>query len=213
MLFRSIRLVYVVETDWAKLRPLSPEMVMRYSDMHAKSLMEMMGRARVESGDFTHAAFLDHDLVFKSDFVGWAIRENKDFVGTLFEDRRGDMEVTMDMGCKASFAPKPSAWHLVVSRRLFERMMECPDMVRPAERGGRWFDTMAWGYEMARGWGMSETIVTEAEANERVVHLWKMSFNYGAVQDGQDYQRKLAMCEDEYDRRFPHGIGHLLAKL
>lgn len=174
----------------------------------------MMKRARRENPDMTHAAFLDHDLIFKMDFVKWAMESEQDIVGTLFEDRNIDKEVTMDVGGKAIFAPKLSAWHTVVSRLMFDCMMEWFRLVMPGVYAGRVFDTMSMSFEFAKRWGLKMRILPENEVAEMVVHMWSMSFNYGSKQSQpHEYERKVELYEAEYDHRFPDGIGHLLAKL
>jgi hypothetical protein len=208
-----VRLTLVEEVDWFK-PPNSIEQIMRYSEMHSKSLLTMMRRARKESGRFTHAAFLDHDLMFERDFVGWAMRNGGEMVGSLFEDREADRTVTKTEGGESVFAPKPSVWHLVVGRLMFQSMLEWPELIRPGEHGGRVFDTMAWGYEMAKRWGLKITTCKCEEIAKMVKHLWSLSFNYGPRQFGDEiYARKIMSCEREYDRRFPNGIGELLNKL
>lgn len=211
-----MKLTWVDEMDWG--RPMAMEgglaHVMRYSEMHARSLLGMMRRARSECPDMTHAAFLDHDLVFKMDFVEWGASLGYDLSGTLFKDRTVDQKVPLDIGGEVVFAPKISAWHLVVSRIMFDSMLEWPCLVAPCMRGERMFDTLSLSHEWARRWGMRVRILPEATANEMVVHAWSMSFNYGAKQgDSENYGKKVALYESEYDRRFPKGIGHLLGKL
>ena len=211
-----VRLNWVDEMDWREPMATGGIMahIMRFSEMHARSLRAMMVRARSEHPDVTHVAFLDHDLIFKMDFVKWAMDSGMDMVGTLFENRDEDREVEMDVGGKSIFAPKVSAWHMVASRLMFDCMLEWPYLVMPGVHAGRVYDTLSRSYAYAKQWGLKTRILPEAEVAEMVVHMWSMSFNYGSKQVKQEeYERKVALYEAEYDHRFPDGIGHLLAKL
>ena len=212
-----VKIVLVDEIDWYKTGDTNPiSHMFRYSEMHSKSLWEMMQRARQDGRDFTHVAFIDHDLFFVKDFIGKAIQEQCDGFGSLLDDNWNDREVNTTMpgvGVRV-FAPKPSIWHWVISRLAFDMILEDRNMLQPGEHDGRLFDTMACGYERMKQLRMKINILKESEIREQVVHLGSMSFNFGPYQSGNlAYNKKVLEYEQEYDKRFPQGIDGLLGKL
>ena len=205
------RLVFVEEMDWACGGDVMRSMF-RYSEMHVRSILAMAARAFAESPDLTHAALLDHDLVFGSDFVGWAAGRGADMVCTLFRDDPVGSFIRTDLGATWKFAPKPSVWHMVLSRRVLERVVAEPKLAMPGV-DTRAYDTMARAYEAVRDDpAMRPEVLPEAVAAGMVRHVWSMSMNYGQLQPG-DYGRRVADLEAEHDRRFPDGIEGLLEKL
>jgi hypothetical protein len=207
-----VNLVYVDEMDWWENNSVFHG-IMRYSKMHAKNLQGMM---RAISGkDFTHVAILDHDLVFKDDLVGWMVKEHgkDDVVCALHGDRKEDIKVDSPLGSFV-FAPKPSAWHLLIGRRMLDVLVKHPEWVEPGYKDGKVYDTLSLAYHNAASMGLSMGLLTEAEMGEHVEHVWSMSFNYGAISSGNgNYERKLKRFEKEYVERFPNGIMGLLSKL
>lgn len=205
------RLVFVDEMDWTCGGDIMRSMF-RYSEMHVRSIMAMTARAFRDSPDLTHVAILDHDLIFESDFVGWAVRRGVDMVCSLFKDNSKDSVVRTTLGATWDFAPKPSVWHMVVSRKVMEKVVEKPELAMPGF-DTRAYDTMARAYEAVRDDpGLKLEVVPEVMMSIMVRHVWSMSMNYGQRQGG-DYGQKVASLEAEHDRRFPNGIGVLLKKL
>ena len=209
-----VKVVPVEEMNWGKYQPGTVENVFRYSEAHMRNVLRLMEEAVKGTPDFNYMVVLDHDLVFKEDFVGWAIDKECDLVCSLFEDRHDDRMVKMGIGVDMLFAPKPSAWQLVMSRKLVDMVLKSPEIVLPCVRKGRCFDSMALMYEMAVDEGMETRGLPESHLRKRVEHLWSMSFNYGPISSScEEYSRKLGEREVEYERMFPEGIGKLLKKL
>ena len=182
--------------------------------MHALNLLEIMKAAK--NKDFTHAFIFDHDLIFKNDFVGWMLRENPkaDMVCSLLSDRTIDEKVTSFLGDQFVFAPKPSAWHMMISKKVFDILVDRSDLVLPGYMNGRIYDTLSLAYHYVSRWGMVVKTYAEAEMATYVKHVWSMSMNYGMTHTGIDnYRNKLDWFEREYDERFPNGIDQLLNKL
>jgi len=196
---------------------------MRYSKMHALNLMNIM--VNLKDRDFTHVAILDNDLLFYSDFIGWVLENHKDadVVGCLFGNRDFEFpHLTLDGG-RATFAPKFSIWHMVISRRCFEKMVEDPSQMLPSERvlsaEGHLMchDTFSHGLKSAQGeWGFDVRTIPEIKVATMVRHWGSASFNFGArnttLTDRRDGRHSLHIknIEDEHDRLFPEGIGHLI---
>ena len=211
----KVGLTWVDELAWSVPVDRPFDHMFRFSRMHARSLRAMMQRAVSEHGDLTHVAVLDHDLVFRSDFVGWAVAQGEDFVATLMDDRSADVVVPVPGLGDVSWAPKASAWHMVVSRRMFDWMMERPELVEPSMRDGKAYDTMARAFEFAKESGMGVLVPGQADVAEMVEHRWSMSVNYGSLQspDPGEYVRRVAAAEAEYDARFPDGIDGMWARI
>jgi len=193
--------------------------LLRYSRMHAKSLLTMMQKC---TDDCTHVAFFDHDLVFKQDLVKFAMERDADWTCSLFDDLHTPRFMETGHG-PFYFAPKPSIWNMVIKRRLFDLVMEETELVSPTRFGSTIYDIFAQVYEMAKdSWGMKLDVLTTAEMEEVVKHLWSLSFNFGVAdavsRSGHDkgmkeHDDKVRAAEEEYDKRFPDGIQHLLEKL
>lgn len=209
----SVSLVYVDELNWAEETGII-RTIMRFSKMHARSLQEMMREA--SKRDYTHVAILDHDLIFKDDLVGWMLREKPgvDMVCSMLGGRLENEEIRIGTGQSFIFAPKPSAWHTMVSRRMFDAMVEHPDLVEPGLVDDVVYDTLAMAYHSIPVLGMTVRVCSEAEMAQHVEHVWSMSLNYGVCLSGGDqYVVRLARFEKEYSERFPEGILGLLEKL
>lgn len=178
---------------------------MYFSNAHAHCLRRLMDHCRHIS--CTHVAFLDHDLEFKDDFIGWSLRQDADWVVTLFGDRTKMLILN-----NTYWPPKPSIWHMVVSRKLFDKIMEDTAVVAPEMFGNLVYDTAAKMFEYATlSWGMNVKVFPNKDFEEHVRHLWSLSFQYGPVVRG--YPEKLTDLKRRYAERFPNGIGHLLSKI
>ena len=207
----GVKVVVVKEIDWAAQK-MGWEAVYRYSTMHATSLKEMMKLANTMT--FDYLAVLDHDLVFKKDFIGWAMGIGKDLVGSYMEDRRIRVPVKTEGGTFI-FAPKFSVWHMVMTHKFFQKIMEDVDLIFPIFEGDCFFDTFS---RIIRNneeqWKLPIEELTLAQTEEMVKHLWTMSFNYGMKLYGAGaYWKRLAELEADFDKRFPNGIHHLFEKI
>jgi hypothetical protein len=182
-----------------------------FSRAHARCLRQLFNHC--QGRDFTHVAILDHDLEFHQDFIKWAISQESDWVMSLFDDRSELLDIKKACCGKTYWAPKPSIWHTVFSRKLFDKMMEDPRVVLPdCMFGSLVYDTAAKMYELAKvEWDVDIRVFPQGDIANRVSHLWGMSFNYGPTVAGHD--DKLVELKQKYGHRFPQGIGRLLAKL
>jgi len=196
-----LRIVFLNAPDF-------PEHRMRFSLIHATCLRHLLHRC----GDVpcTHVAFLDHDLEFKSDFIGWAMEQDVDWVVSLFEDRKKMLFLEKD---RTHWMPKPSIWHTVVSRRLLDKLMEDTNVILPdVVSGNLIYDTAAKMLEYATSeWKMNVRVFPSTVFEEQVRHLWSLSFQYGPTTEG--YHEKLRELQCRYRERFPDGISHLLARI
>lgn len=209
-----IKVVQVDEMNWGKYPLWTVESILRYSEAHMTNVLRLMDEAAKGTPDFTHVAVLDHDLVFKEDFVGWAAGKGSDLVCSLFEDRYEDKVVKMGIGVEIPFAPKPSVWHLVMSRKLAQIVSKMPHLLLPGVKNGKCFDSMSLLYHDAVDMMMDISLVPETYLRRMVEHIWSMSFNYGPLlSSNEEYWKRLGECEVEYDKMFPEGIGKLLEKL
>ena len=208
-----IKVVPVDEMNWGKYPEGTIESVFRYSEAHMRNISRLMEVANEYSSDITHVAVIDHDLVFKQDFIDWATGKDCDLVCSLFEDRWSNKMIKTGIGIEIMFAPKPSAWHLVMGRRMIDMVLKSPGIILPGVKDGKCFDSMSFMYHEAVEHGMNVCLYPENYMKKMVEHLWMMSFNYGQSQSPDDYRKKLAEREAEYDKMFPKGIGTLLEKL
>jgi len=218
----NVNFVFVKEIDW------NAHGLLRYSTMHATSLLKLLDWA--VNTDCTHIAVLDHDLVFEKDFVSWALSEHgeADWLCGLFEDVSEPRKAMLSPNeclpepTECLFAPKPTVWHMVLSRRMLEVLAADKDAVMPEQMGKTIYDTLAKAYEMAPEWDMKVKVIPCADFEPMVRHLWSLSFNFGyfeaRLRRGEEHARrhheaKVKEAIEYYDRRFPSGIDSLLEKL
>lgn len=211
----NIKVCFVDEIDWTKgLKDKDAwGYLMRYSTMHAVNLQNLMTNASGYDPDYV--AVFDHDLVFKQDFVRWAFETYplSDLIGCLMNDRDADREIYTHMG-GIRFMPKFSIWHLVMTRKMFQKTLQELQTLYPMQSGHYGYDTFAKTYELAKNqWDMRVRAVREAELIPVVRHVWNMSMNMGVAANSENYSKKISTIEQEYDTRFPNGITHLLSKL
>ena len=188
----------------------------RFSALHANCLRAIFSHC--QDIPFTHVAVLDHDLEFKQDFIKWAMDQNADWVGNLFRDRKDLLRLAPHSIAGANkpeswWAPKCSVWNCLLSRRLYDRIMEDSSVLMPALAFKNLvYDTMAKMFElMTCDWGMDVRIHKEADIEAVVKHLWSLSFDFGPNVEGH-YEGLRKLVED-YNKRFPNGIRHLLDSL
>jgi len=205
-----VSIVSVPEINWTTSTPM--EALIRYSKMHSVSLSAMLETVRNEP--FDHLAILDHDLVFKKDFVGWAAEQDADLIGNFMDDREVPVAIQTGVG-PLMFAPKFSVWHMAMTEKFYRRIMDNVNLIFPEIKDGWFYDTFSRVVEMnITKWSLRQKIVKKAEMEEMVQHLWSMSFNFGPYMRGyQDYWDRLHEREMAFDQRFPNGIGHLFGKV
>jgi hypothetical protein len=194
--------------------------VMCFSVQHSMALRALLDDARGRA--FTHVAVLDQDLVFQDDFIAWSMAQDSDWVLCLFEDRREWKDLIHIKSI--TFAPKPSVWHTVFSRRVYDIIKENTAVVSPEQIASVMYDTFAKVFEYATcEWGVDVSVFKCAEIAGHVEHLWAASFNYGllnARRDARDerdavskHRQRMAGFKERYESLFPDGIDHLLEKL
>lgn len=195
----------------------------RYSVMHAKNLMNLLKCVRY--CPFDRLLVLDHDVFIKEDFVSKCLERHPetDFVGSLFGGGFTEF-ATSGTGLKMYAMQKISGWHLLMSRRVFDKAVDDPgtvfprviegDAARPYREayGGTkdipvFFDVMTELVHRARRlWGMSFGEIDPDLFASWAEHFHGTSFNYGRWAFPADYERKIAEIREIYDREFPGGL-------
>jgi len=205
-----VTVISVPEINW--YFPDLIQSIMRYSRMHAVSLTALMEKA--QNIQFDHLAILDHDLVFKTDFVKAAADTGSDLVGGYMCDRKDSAAAKTAAGI-FQFAPKFSIWHLVMSQLFYQKVMEDRGLIFPAIEGGNIFDTFTKVIAKNRDeWHLPVTEWSCAEMDAIVQHRWSMSFNFGQKVCGvPSYWDRVSKYEAEFDQRFPNGIKHLFERV
>jgi len=205
-----VRISRAKEIGWFKLTP--EENLIRYSKMHSVNLKAMLEMAR--GNNFDRLAILDHDLVFKKDFIGYAMGCGEDLVGSYMDDRIEPVELKTGLGLK-KFAPKFSIWHLVMTARFYQKMMLNVGLIYPEVTREWFYDTFTRVMEAnKKEWNLPVKMLSQMEIGQMIEHRWSMSFNFGPwVASNAEYTKKLAKAEAEYDQRFPNGIGHLFERV
>jgi hypothetical protein len=128
----SIAQIHCVdEIDWAA----NARNNYRYSVMHSKNLENLMKNVRYY--DFDYIAILDNDLYIKADFISLLTKGNTDSdliftyhnpkVNTIHNERRPTGEYTATV----QFAPKIACWNLMISKKLFNKIMEDTSIIYP----------------------------------------------------------------------------------
>jgi hypothetical protein len=205
-----VRMTKVPEIEWACTSKESA--IARYSEMHARNLKEMLFHASYVG--FDYLVILDHDLVFKTDFVGWAKDQDADLVGCYMQDRMHAIHVDTVLG-NLMFAPKFSVWHMGMSSRFFQKVRANLELISPLVENGWFYDTFSRVIIQNRSeWNLPVLETGCFEMDKMVQHLWSMSFNFGQHQNGdEEYWKRVLAREKAFDERFPKGIGHLFGKV
>lgn len=174
----------------------------RYSKMHCLNLMNLLKNCQYYHFDF--AVHLDNDLFIKQDFITDLVAAGDDFIFDYFENKRIVRKVETertDTGYngKAQFAPKVTAWNLVFSRKLFDRLLSNIEFFYPERVSERadimkyqeWitdfesdipimFDTFSkLLYLCEKVWTDVEIKSLNGEFEKRIQHFFFSSFNYG----------------------------------
>lgn len=190
----------------------------RYSKMHCKNLSNLLKMTQYY--DFDKVLHLDNDLLIKDDFLTTFATTNADLVFDYFENtdviRKVDTERT-DTGFngKLQFAPKITAWNLMFSRKIFDRMLIYPDtfwaeriddpnivyrykefmpeleLERPLM-----FDTFSKLLFYCKYiWHDVEILPTDGLLSSKIHHFFYSSFNYG-----------VQICNNTTGHNVAHGI-------
>lgn len=130
----------VDEIDWQA----EGNNIYRYSIMHARNIANLFLQTRYY--DYDYVLLIDNDVFVKADFVTEAMkmasqacfgteRDSKvDLIGTYFEDASTPRNFTNFRDGETILAlPKVSVWHLLISRKLAEEIINRPDRIFPKE--------------------------------------------------------------------------------
>lgn len=197
----------------------------RYSVMHAKNLENLI--KKVTRTDFDYVVVLDHDLHVKTDFVTKCLQRypGADLIGTLQDNKDAIWSFVTMQGQQVNCMPKISAWHLLMSRRLFKLVVENTERIYPKliEGDARslftkgleglpdaplFVDTFAEILHRCRSKFFGEMhvgILKTEEFDGWVRHFYNSSFNYGQRTRG-DYPAHIAEIEKMYRAKFPEGL-------
>lgn len=199
----------------------------RYSKMHCTNVLGLLKNCR--HYDFDYAVHLDNDLHITGDFLEHLGASRPDLVFEYFEGSDSVRLVTNERtetgyDGRVQFAPKPTAWNIAFSRRVFDRMVEDPSTFWPrmvddpskvAELSGIYptmepgtpvmFDNFAMLlHNCMHVWGDVEVHDAGGELSRCIRHFFMSSFNYGE-QINHNSAGHLEV-EKTFYQEFPHGI-------
>ena len=182
----------VDEIDWMKHN----EDIYRYSRMHCKNLENLLKNIRYY--DFDYVLILDNDLYFKKDFVTEITTRysNFDMIGSHFDDREENVTVIDDYGNPVTFSPKISVWNMMISRKLYEFIIQDTSIIYPQFVDGIFYDSFARVEKEA--FDFSKKIVGTSELEELVEHFFGGSFNYGIIMNKKTHERPLEIYKREF---------------
>lgn len=211
---------FVEEIDWQ----LRHDDIARYSYMHARQIEFLFRQIRYH--DFDYILLLDNDVFVKQDFVSALdlLTSQPDLIGTLFDDLDRGREGVQPDGARVHYLPKISPWHVLISRRLYMKIIEDfsvlypqvttadtrPDLQRiyNVTTNNIFVDTLAEVLHRCRFmWEMRIQTVPTAVFESWAHHFFFSSFNYGQITG----QSREAEIRETYTREFPYGISTLLA--
>lgn len=192
----------------------------RYSVMHCVNLHNLMKNIRYY--DFDYLLILDHDLFFKDDFLTKFLDNGYDLISSLFDDLKKPRSVkTIYDGELIWSFPKLSVWHTLISRRLFDILIDdvsllFPNVVRSQDRfeflkyydlddRPVFFDTLAMFWHYVKANNVPYKIDVKNEFDNYVDHFFCSSFNYGS-RTNSNYFEHIADIRKLYYKEFPNGI-------
>lgn len=214
------------EIDWN----LHNEDNYRYSKMHCKNMENIF--KNIKYYDFDYLVVLDNDMYIKSDFIS-QLTENKteyDFIFDFYENQNKIRIVTTERGPDGQynlttyFAPKIAGWNIIISKKLFDRMMQdlsvmYPEKIEDRERILYYknfypeinenypllFDTYAKLMHMCLyEWKDLNVKNTNGEFEKLIEHYFCSSFNYGMrIVGNVEGESKVSKI---YQLEFPNGL-------
>jgi len=221
---KGVASVHLVdEIDWRQYA----DNINRYSYMHARHIAFLFKQLRY--CDFDYVLLLDDDVLIYQDFVsGLALQGCPDLVGTLFDDVSGVRHGTRGDGTRFCCLPKISPWHLLISRRLYDRIVDEPTVLYPKDIPPEFrryseltviyqppsparlffFDTFADVLHCClHEWHMQVRTFPSAVFAGWAKHFFFSSFNYGRIASpGRELEIRAA-----YAREFPDGIAKVFS--
>lgn len=219
---RGIAQIHAVdEIDWVEYNAC----VYRYSVMHCRNLENLMKAVRHYA--FDYLLILDQDLYIKADLVSKCLERHPDadMIGAVFDDVWGLRPFETERGQKLLALPKVSVWHLLLSRSLFDRIIEMPSLIYPRieDTHDRWdyltnygvsekqpifVDTFADVLYYARHrWNVRLGSISTEEFSSWVHHYFASSFNYGYRCLKDAYGSRMTEIEETFEREFPEGLA------
>ncbi len=182
--------------------------IYRYSLMHSVNLQNIFKNLKYY--DFDYLVILDNDVHVKTDFISKLLskQSNADMIGSYHQDKEsGETVKTYLNGTTEYFAPKISVWNMMISRKLFNKIMENSSIIQPVKINGIVYDTFAKVlHHVKNDYNMNLEILTEKEMGELIHHFYKSSFNYGLTKNRGSIEKPFAL----YTQMFPNGVYEYL---
>lgn len=182
----------VDEIDWMK----HDEDIYRYSRMHCKNLENLLKNVRYY--EFDYVLILDNDLYFKKDFVSEILTRypHFDIIGSHFDDREKNLTVIDNYGNPVTFSPKISVWNMILSRKLYDFILQDTSIIHPQIVDGVFYDSFAYVEKVAANF--SKKIIPTSELEEMVQHFFESSFNYGMTMSKKTHEKPRMIYEREF---------------
>jgi hypothetical protein len=198
----------------------------RYSLMHAKNIESLF--QQIKYYRFDYVLILDNDVQVKADFLTELVTRfpEADLLGTYFREPEVAEEFTNGRDHETMLSiPRVAPWHLLLSRRLYAKIMENPSVLYPViirDEGLRRERQRLHGVEKdlpifsdtfgevlhhcKQDWDMKLGIVSNAEFSQWAHHFFCSSLNYGRWALGEQMPAHLARIKEIYDTEFPNGL-------
>lgn len=208
---------FVDEIDWNQYH----DYIHRYSIMHAKNIYNVFQALKYFEWDYI--LITDQDVFYKSIPIDHIIDNSIDFYTDIF-DAKEQPWTTTNVRDKAKILvmPKPSACHMILSRKAFTYCDEhnvFPEETTNGEVNGWYlrmygdlstklpvfYDTFSKMYHNIR---YGSTLKTEI-GSFNATHFSKCSFNYGAWTVADKYWDYISRIEKIYNDNFPNGLAWL----
>jgi hypothetical protein len=182
----------VDEIDWTK----HEEDIYRYSRMHCKNLENLLKNIRYY--EFDYVLILDNDLYFKRDFITEILTRypNFDMIGSHFNDREENQTYVDNYGNPVIFFPKISVWNMMISKKLYNFILQDTSIIYPQIIDGVFYDSFAYVEKMATNF--SKKILKANEIEDLVEHFFGSSFNYGMTMMKKTHEKPRIIYEREF---------------
>jgi len=202
-------------SDWCQFHAVDEinwnihnENLYRYSLMHSVNLQNIF--KNVQYYDFDYLVILDNDVYVKKEFIHSLINKypTTDLIGTFFNDNVNQTAVTTMNGEIHNFAPKLSVWNMIISKKLFNKIIKQSSIIEPAIINNVVYDTFARIlYLIKTEWlDIKLGILSTKEMEEYIQHFFTSSFNYGITKNKGSIDLPLQI----YNQTFPNGVYEYL---
>lgn len=107
----------------------------RYSLMHSKNIENLF--KNIKYYDFDYLVILDNDVYIKSDFISLLTNNEitHDLIFNFFDKNvktiDNERRPTGEYNATVQFAPKIACWNLMISRKLYNKIMEDTSIIYP----------------------------------------------------------------------------------